>query len=252
MAFRTLPPELQSLPEPLALHSARIADVSSYANRDVCIIGAGQSALETAALLHEAGARVRLIVRRAQVGWNPEAKLRPLTQQALAPDAGVGCGWSSVAISELPRFYRWYFPAPKRHRFLVGSYGPSGSWWLRDRVRGKVEILLSTRLLGAAPENSGVRLNLDGPQGPFAVHADHVIAGTGYRVDIQKMEYLDPSLRDAMALEAPGIPALDSHFESSVPGLFVVGLASAPVFGPIMRFMYGAKHPAAVVTRRLS
>jgi hypothetical protein len=84
------------------------------------------------------------------------------------------------------------------------------------------------------------------------MHADHVVAGTGYRVDIEKIEYLEPSLRQAMALEAPGIPALDAHFESSVPGLFVVGLASAPVFGPIMRFMYGAKHPAAAVTRRLA
>jgi len=252
MAFRTIPPELQSLPEPLALHSARIADVGSYANRDVCIIGAGQSALETAALLHEAGARVRIIVRRPQVGWNPEARLRPLSQQVVAPDAGVGSGWSSVAISELPRFYRWYFPPPKRHRFLVGSYGPSGSWWLRDRIQGKIEILLNSRVLAAGPENGGVRLKLEGPQEPFDVHADHVIAGTGYRVDIQKMEYLEPSLREAIALEAPGIPALDSHFESSVPGLFIVGLASAPVFGPIMRFMYGAKHPAAVVTRRLS
>lgn len=252
MAFRTLPPELQELPEPLALHSARIAEVSAYANRDVCVIGAGQSALETAALLHEAGARVRIIVRRPQVGWNPEAKLRPLSQQVLAPDAGVGCGWSSVAISELPRFYRWYFPAPKRHRFLVGSYGPSGSWWLRDRIQGRIEILLNTRLVAATAEKGRVRLSLAGPQGTSEIHTDHVVAGTGYRVDIQRMTYLETSLLQAIALEAPGIPALDRHFESSVPGLFFVGLASAPVFGPIMRFMYGAKHPAAVVARRLA
>jgi len=67
MAFRVVPPEVAALPEPLVMHSTRIGDVKRYAGRDICIIGAGQSALETAAILHENGARVRLLVRRDRV-----------------------------------------------------------------------------------------------------------------------------------------------------------------------------------------
>ncbi len=252
MLFRIVPPELGGAPEPLVVHSSRMAEVKQYAGRDVSIIGAGQSALETAALLHEAGARVRVVVRRPQVAWNPVSKPRPLWQRIRTPDAGVGAGWESVAVSELPRVYRWRYPAEKRHRFLLGSYGPTGSWWLRERIEGKIEFLLSTKVESVAPEGQGVRLNLIGAQGPSSLKSDHVIVGTGYRVDVDRLEYLDESIRKDIAREAGGIPALSSQFETSVPGLLIVGIGSAPVFGPIMRFMYGAKHVAPIVTRRLS
>jgi hypothetical protein len=68
---------------------------------------------------------------------------------------------------------------------------------------------------------------------------------------VDRLDYLDPQLRQSLAREAGGIPALSSCFETSVPRLFIVGITSAPVFGPIMRFMYGAKHAAPVLTRRL-
>lgn len=252
MAFRLVPPELAALPEPLALHSSHIRDVAGYADRDVCLIGAGQSSLETAALLHEAGARVRVLVREPLVAWNSPSKPRPLWKRMCSPDAGVGAGWQSVAISELPRVFRWYFPAEKRHRFVSRAYGPSGAWWLRDRIEGRLEVALSTRVKAAEADRGRVRLVIAGPQGTSEMHADHVVAGTGFRVDIDRLDYLEPGLRRDIAREAQGIPALDSHFESSVAGLFIVGIASAPVFGPIMRFMYGAKHVAPVLSRRLA
>jgi thioredoxin reductase len=252
MAFRVVPPELAALAEPLVLHSTRIGDVASYANRDVCVIGAGQSALETAALLCEAGARVRVLVRKPQVEWNSPSKPRPLWKRMYAPDAGVGAGWKSMAISELPRVFRWYFPADKRHRFVRGSYGPSGAWWLRDRIEGRLEFTLNAQVQSAQAERDGVQLVMAGPKGTSELHADHVIACTGFRVDIDQIGYLEPALRKDIVREAAGIPALNSHFESSIPGLFIVGVASAPVFGPIMRFMYGAKHAAPVLMRRLA
>ena len=86
MAFGIVPTELGGLPEPLLVHSSRMAAVNQYAGRDVCIVGAGQSALETAALLHEAGARVRVLVRRPEVAWNPVARVRPFWQRVHTPD----------------------------------------------------------------------------------------------------------------------------------------------------------------------
>ena len=251
MAFRTLPPELVELPEPLVLHSTRIGDTGKYAGRDVTIIGAGQSALETAALLHEAGAKVRLLVRRSVLQWNLPSMPRPVLERILQPDAGVASGWGSVAISELPRVFRWYYPADKRHRFVASSYGPSGAWWLRSRVDGLVEILLRAQVQAARAINGRVQLTVRRTSGVDEILTDHVIAATGFKVDVDRLDYLEPQLRQNIAREADGIPALSSCFETSVPRLFIVGVASAPMFGPIMRFMYGAKHAAPLVTRRL-
>ena len=251
MAFRVLPPELTNLPEPLVLHSTRIGDVTRYAGCEVCVIGAGQSALETAALLHENGARVRVLVRGKQIAWNAPSKPRPLLARLLEPDAGIAPGWKSLAVSELPRVFRWYFPPERRHRFVARSYGPGGSWWLRERVEGRIAVLLRSRVLSAEAGERGVRLQVQGPAGTGVIDTQHVVAATGFRVDVDQLEYLESSLARSIAREAAGIPALDSRFETSVPGLFIVGVASAPVFGPIMRFMYGAKHVAPVLVNRL-
>jgi hypothetical protein len=251
MPFRFVPPELAELPEPLVMHSTRIGDVRSYAGKDVCIIGAGQSALETAAILHEHGANVRLLARVASLVWSDAypTKPRSLLSHIARPEAGVASGWESMAVCELPRLYRWMFAPERRHRHVALSYGPCGSWWLRDRVLGRVEVRPGSRVSSAtAAVGGGVRLQVQGPEGTSEITADHVIAATGFKVDIDRIDYLDSSLARSITREAGGIPALDSRFGTSVPGLSIVGLASAPVFGPIMRFIYGAKHAAPLVT----
>lgn len=251
MPFRAIPPQLSHLPEPLLLHTTGIRDVKAFAGRDVTIIGAGQSTLETAALLHEAGTRVRMLVRGSRVEWNPTSRRRSLLARILAPSAGIGAGWKSWAISELPRVFRWYFPADKRHCFVQRAYGPSGAWWLRDRVDRRIELHLNCVVETATAQNGNVRVAARGSQGQIEFMTDHIIAGTGFKVDIEKFDYLDAGLRQSIARENAGIPSLGSHFETSVQGLFIVGVATAPVFGPIMRFMYGAKHVAPMLARRL-
>lgn len=251
MAFRKVPQQLSHIPEPLLLHSSRIGSVKNYAGRHVTIIGAGQSALETAALLHEAGARVLILVQKGRVAWNPPSKPRPAFQRVLAPDGAIAPGWSAVAVSELPRIFRLCVSSEKRHRFVANSYKSSGSWWLRDRVNEKVEMHLNSEIEAATVFGNGLRVVSQGPQRPAEFLTDHIIAGTGFKVDIDKLDYMDPSLLQSVVREAGGIPSLNSNFETSVPGLFIVGVASSPVFGPIMRFMYGAKHVGPILTRRL-
>jgi hypothetical protein len=55
----------------LVSHSSDHHDLSQFKGCDVIVIGAGQSALETAALLNECQAKVRLLVRRPSIIWNP-------------------------------------------------------------------------------------------------------------------------------------------------------------------------------------
>ena len=49
-----------------------------------------------------------------------------------------------------------------------------------------------------------------------------------------------------------GTPVVDRDYQTSSPGLFVVGPGVAPTFGPVMRFVYGADHAARTVGRRLA
>ncbi|HET9790180.1 MAG TPA: NAD(P)-binding domain-containing protein [Candidatus Angelobacter sp.] len=271
MAFRVIPEEFSSLPEPFCYHSSAVNDVTRFAQRDVTVIGAGQSALESAALLQEAGARVRVIVRESKLAWNaPRNGHNALKEKIMRPESGLGFGWESMAISELPQWFRRLFPVDLRHRYVAKTWGPTGAWWLKQRVEGRMEILVNHKVLSARQEQGRVRLEVQGPDdlqnnglendglrndGPKTgalktIWTDHVIAATGYKVDLERIDCLAPELRQSIAREHAA-PVLNSQFETSVPGLFMVGIASAPTFGPVMRFMFGAKHAAPVLARRL-
>ena len=271
MAFRVIPEEFSSLGEPFCFHSSALRDLAGFAQRDVTVIGAGQSALESAALLLEAGARVRLIVRESKVAWNaPRNGHNAFTQKIRNPESGLGFGWESMAISEMPQWFRRMLPVDLRHRYVAKTWGPTGAWWLRPRVEGRMEVLLNHKVRVAKLDEGRVRLEIQSPvvsetnglnnnglkndasknDGLKTVWTDHVIAATGYKVDLDRIDCLAPELRQSIAREGAA-PVLDSQFETSVPGLFIAGIASAPTFGPVMRFMFGAKHVAPVLARRL-
>lgn len=214
------------------------------------VIGSGQSGLETAALLHEQGANVRVLARAPAIDWNPD--LDPsasLIAQLRRPELGLGPGWRSLAYSELPRQF-FKLPQRMRRRLLANAHAPSGAWWLKDRVVGKVPLLTAHHVIGAAARNGGIALAVRHDRGVMQIATDHIIAATGYRVDLNRLPFLEPALRAAIAT-ADGAPVLNSVFETSVPGLHFVGLASAPSFGPVMRFVYGARHAATTLTSHI-
>jgi thioredoxin reductase len=251
MGFRNVPDELKGLPEGMCLHSTALHDLRQFAGRDVTVIGAGGSALESLALLHEAGAKTRLVARRKQITWNGLTRPHPnLIERLRTPEAGLGSGWRSWAVSELPFLYRRMFEPALRHRFFLNSWGPSGAWWLRDRVEGKIDLLLGHQIASAEVVDGRVRLRLTGPAGATEILTDHVVAATGFDVALERIDCLEPTLRAQIAREGP-YARLSANFETSVKGLFIVGMAAAPVFGPVQRFMWGAKHAAPAVARAL-
>ena len=107
------------------------------------------------------------------------------------------------------------------------------------------------RIESAEAVDGRVRLVVAGPQGAETIDTDTVIAGTGFKADIDKLAFLSEKLRAGIVREDRA-PKLTASFETSIPNLFVVGILSAPTFGPVMRFMFGAKHPAAIVSRRIA
>ena len=250
MSFMFVPEALRVLPPQHLAHTAQLHDLTEYRGRDVTVIGAGQSALETAALLIEAGAQVRLIARK-EIKWNPPSRLeRPLWERVRAPESGLAPGWRSLFYAEKPTLFR-HLPIESRHRVVATKWGPTGSAWLFDRVMGKAELMTGCFVESAALSDGRVKLVVAGPRGTQIVDTDRVVAGTGFKADVDRLSLLSDDLRAAIVREKR-VPKLDAAFETSVPNLFVVGILSAPIFGPVMRFMFGAKHAAPIVAGRIA
>jgi thioredoxin reductase len=248
LPYAHIPPELSGLPSDLVTHASEHHHLDRFQGRRVAVVGAGQSALETAALLHEAGADVTIIVRIPEINWispNP-AKLsrlghirRPVTQLC----EGWHCAfWNTpTAFRQLPQDMR----ITKARTVL----GPNGSAWLKDRVHGVIETLTDHRVREAVPQGSGVRLLLDGQRSDIEV--DHVVAGTGFRVDLARLPFLPDRLRTRIAT-VNGFPVVSRAGESTVPGLYFVGAPSAVSNGPSARFIAGTHNMAGKVARSVT
>jgi thioredoxin reductase len=237
--FAHIPDELREVPAELVSHTSSESDLGRFAGRKVLVIGAGQSALETAALLHEQAAQVTLVMRQ---DWGPfwldANPLSPTRLERLRRPVVRLCeGWFCWRYERFAGLFR-YLPETSRLNRALNTLGPAGAWWLRDRVEGKVPIVLGHSILGAEESGDGVRLRLTGPEGQTSLDADHVIAGTGYRLDIEKLGFLDPSVQRNLRLVGRA-PALGRGLESSIPGMFFTGALAAPSFGPGMRFVSG-------------
>ena len=251
--FAYLPSTLAELPPQLCTHSCTHPDLSVFAHRDVAVIGAGQSALESAALLHEAGARVTVLARTTRLVWNtdPLPARRSLRKRLFEPEAALGSGWSTWFYSTQPHLFR-RLPSARRLRTARTALGPAGAYWLRPRVEGKIRTLLGHTLRWTEPGTTGVRLGVRTTTGSSTeISADHVLAGTGYRTDLDRLQFLNPRLRSAVRTLG-GSPDVGADFQSSVPGLYFIGPAVAPTFGPLMRFVHGADYAARTLTRALT
>ncbi len=248
LPHRYLPDELSGLSSDLVTHAADHSTLAPFQGRRVAVIGAGQSALETAALLHEQGTDVHLVVRRPAIEWadgNPEHVT--LAGQVRRPVTQLCEGWWCV-FANTPSVFR-LLPADQRVTFVRRFLGPSGSWWLRDRIEGVVDVLTSTRVGEAAAQGSGVRLTLGGPTKTLDV--DHVIAGTGFRMDVARLPFL-PSGLLARIRSVKGYPAVSRVGESSVPGLYFAGSLAAVSLGSAERFIAGTHNAAAVLARSVA
>jgi FAD-dependent urate hydroxylase len=130
-------------------------------------------------------------------------------------------------------------PWRRRVRLVKEILGPAGAWWLRDRVEGAIPALTGHSLVESSVVDGRARLVLSANGGaPVEIVTKHVLAATGYRVDVDRLQLLDPGIRAEMRRVA-GAPELSSTFESSVQGLYFAGLAAAHSFGPLLRFVCG-------------
>ena len=248
--FAYMPRPLSELPAPACTHSSAHTDLSAFRGQEVAVVGAGQSALESAALLHENGATVQVLARRHVIGWNgqPLDPNRPLLKRLREPEAGLGSGWSTWFYSNHPELFR-RLPEKTRVYRARTALGPAGATWLRRRVEGQFPVRTGQTVIAASVLDRKVRLQIAG--GGPDVTADHVIAATGYRINLKRLAFLPEAVRSSLRTVG-GSAAVGADYQSSVSGLYFIGPSVAPTMGPVMRFVFGSEHAAATVGQALT
>jgi hypothetical protein len=214
----------------------------------VVVIGAGQSALESAALIREAGGEVEVVVRAPNVhwlGWRARLqKLGPIAKLLYSPyDIGPAGVSRIVAIPDSMKF----FPRSIQDAFRRRALRPAGARWLVNRCKD-VPILTGRYVESAVPAGGKLRIRLNDGN---TREADHALLGTGYRVDVTRYPFLPPELSQSVS-QVNGFPKLRSGFESSVPGLHFLGAPSSWNCGPVMYFVCGTEYAARRLARHIA
>lgn len=251
--YAYLPDVLAAAPKSHVSHASQQSDPSRFKGQEVIIVGGGSSAIDMTALLLAAGASVQIVVRKRKVHFQgpPVEQPRPLLEQICAPMSGLGPGWRSRLCTDAPLLFH---VMPERFRLEVvrRHLGPAATWWTKEQVIDKALFHLGMQIHSAELRDSRINLELEDEFGKRTmISGDHVIAATGYKVDLNRLPFLDSETRHLIrAVESA--PALSTNFESSVPNLYFVGISSALSFGPMMRFAYGAKYSSHRLSQYLA
>jgi cation diffusion facilitator CzcD-associated flavoprotein CzcO len=244
-----VPQAFAGLPADRIVHSSELSDVDAFAGKRIAVVGGGQSALEGAALLREGGADVELVVRESRLRFlslRVHHNLGLLSRMLYAwPDVGPA-GVSHLVAK--PTLWR-RLPRGLQDRLGPRCVRAAGAGWLVPRMGG-IRIATGRVVSSAETADDSVWLRLD----DGSVHEyDLVMLATGYQVDVARYPFLSQALLDRVN-SVRGYPELTRGFETSSPGLHIVGAPAAWTFGPLMRFVAGSdfasRRVAAAIARR--
>jgi cation diffusion facilitator CzcD-associated flavoprotein CzcO len=245
MPFAWHPPLFRNLPFSLASHACMHRDLSLFTGKKVAVIGAGQSALESAALLQELGAEAEVFARAPFIRWLWRKKwfhtFKPVARMLYAPPDVGQAGLSHLVAK--PNLFR-RMPRTWQDRLGKRAIRPAGAGWLNPRC-ARVRIQNGIAVISATERGNQVDLRMSDASDR---HVDHVLLATGYRVDIARYPFLGGRLLESI-WRTDGYPHLDDGFQSSVPGLHFLGAPAAWSFGPLMRFVAGAEFASRTLAR---
>jgi thioredoxin reductase len=252
LPFAHIPLPLSALPPEFVSHSSAHASLARFRGRSVVVVGGGSSAIDLAALLHREGASVTMLARAEGLHFSqPPLARRTLLQRLRAPDSGIGGSWKLRLCADYPQIIH-ALPPSRRVHLVRNTLGPSGGYFIKDDVVGRVPLKLGRRLASAEVRGDRVLLEAESAEGGReTLEAEHVIAATGYKIDLSRLGFLGDDMRSRINTTALS-PALSLDYETSLPGLYVVGVASTHSFGPVMRFVVGAAHPSRRLARVFS
>ena len=242
--FPRIPEFARHLSPEWVSHSQDHSDFLEFQGQQVVVVGHGQSAFESAALLAEAGARVELIAR-GRIVWIDRRLYRyaGVAKRIFYPPSDIGPAGISWFVA-FPQVFRRISDA-RRVALDARCVRPAAAPWIRSRVEGRFTMTPETSITSAIEQGGKLALQLsDGT----TRQVDHIILGTGYQPEVEKLAYIDPALRQQVQ-QRNGYPLLNQWFESSVPHLYFSGALTAYNFGPICRFVTGSFGPARQLVR---
>jgi len=241
-SFAWRPPEFDVLPAEVVSHTSEHPDLRKFSNKKVLIIGGGQSALESAALLREGGSEAEVVARSRHIHWlqgfaskTLHHRLGSFTRWMLYAPTDVGPAGVSQLLAR-PDLLR-HLPRSLQDRLRKRAVRPAGARWLVDRLRD-VPIHLGRSVVSVALVGGQVKVRLDDGSDRTV---DHVLLGTGYRVDISKYDFLSSELKQSIRC-FKGYPILKPGLETSVEGFHILGSPAAWSFGPLMQFVSGTTY----------
>lgn len=248
--FRHVPEELSRLPHELLSHSFGSYAFQRFAGQEVAVVGAGQSALECAVPLHEAGARPVLLARSPPVFHGRTPVHRPLLERLREPLSVLGAGRMNWLLGKFP-WLPHHAPEDRRVRLARTFLGPPVPGGCAIDSRGRSACARPSRSSLPASREAGSRSSLgrgDAARGAIRSPGRR----DGLKHDVRRLEFLAPALAAQLELIQERAPRLSSTFQASVPGPYVVEPFSAYAFGPLFRFICGATYAAPVVARHLA
>ena len=243
--FAAKPPEFTGIPSELASHTCKHNDLAMFKGQQVVVIGAGQSALESAALFTEAAVHVEVIARTKTLNWvGLHARLHHLglVSKMLYSSRDVGPAGISRLVS-MPHLFR-RLPRSFQDHTAYRAIRPAGAGWLQPRIAG-IPITLGRKVVNAAVVGSQLRLWLDDGTERLV---DHALLATGFRVDVSRYPFLSQSLLRQLET-VDGFPVLNRGLESSIPGLHFIGKPATWSFGPLLGFVSGTEFASIELTR---
>jgi FAD-dependent urate hydroxylase len=248
--FYRRPASFRGLSPQQASHCYEGREMGHFSGKRVAVIGAGQSALESAAILHENGADVEVIARIPQLRWIGRHTwlhhLGPVSTMLYSRHDVGPAGISRLVAA--PKLVH-HIPLSLRDKIRKRAVRPAGSKWLPERLT-KVKQTTGRTVVAAQSAGPEVQLKLDDGS---ERRVDHVLLGTGYDVDISRYPFLSKELVSGVD-QFDGYPRLKAGFCSSVPGLHFVGATAARSFGPLLYFVAGtefaSKELASYVSRK--
>jgi thioredoxin reductase len=261
--FKFIPSNLRGLPAELLSHSGEYGPLESFSGKEVAVLGSGASATDLAALLYKQGSKVSLIARTLELPFMPipqdKKLLFPMLRQLasplkpikrfLSPNSCIASTWLLKVCANYPKIFH-SLPQEVRLKIVKNELGPSGHWAIKDIVKENVDLHLGSILDSVEPCKHKTDLKLISCDGSKKnIQADHLISATGYKIDLHQLSFLDKLLPDIYVID--NAPVLSVDYESSIPGLYFMGPASANCFGPVTRFVCGAIHPAQRITRHI-
>jgi hypothetical protein len=246
--FANRPEVAAGLPPELTSHTGDHRDFDRFRGARVLVVGGGQSALESAAMLREVGAEVEVAARQAELHWlhggTYQRMLGRYARLVYAPTDVGPMGLSRlVAVPDLFRRLPRRVQSPLAYRAIR----PAGAAWLPPRLPD-VPIRLGQTVTSAVPR--GGKLAITFADGDTRT-VDHLLFGTGYRVDVARYPFLTDALTTQIR-RIGGYPVLGRGLESSVPGLHFIGAPAAWSFGPIMRFVSGGWYTGRALARTIA